>query len=217
MANTFLTHRQMGEAEAYYKILPNLTLKYSSIDTIFIPTDKKELRSKFLTKLNEGDANYKLGTEVKGGRDGKFLEKPDIIDKYCRREILKKDPELNELTPIQFAKMFDPFQGRKPKDKKDDIESESNADDGKGEEEQENEENVDDSTDPWIDDDERRANFYITTNPDYNYIRLPQFIKLKNPRPGEISLYQKRSFPNKQQGSINNTKKKICINSSYLN
>ena len=88
MANTFLTHRQMGEAEAYYKILPNLTLKYSSIDTMFIPTDKKELRSKFLTKLNEGDANYKLGTEVKGGRDGKFLEKPDIIDKYCRREIL---------------------------------------------------------------------------------------------------------------------------------
>ena len=192
MANTFLTHRQMGEAEAYYKILPNLTLKYSSIDTIFIPTDKKELRSKFLTKLNEGDANYKLGTEVKGGRDGKFLEKPDIIDKYCRREILKKDPELNELTPIQFAKMFDPIQGRKSKDKKDDIKSESNVDDGKGEEEQENEENVDDSTDPWIDDDERRANFYITTNPDYNYIRLPQFIKLKNPRPGETSLYQKR-------------------------
>ena len=48
MANTFLTHRQISECEAYYKILPNLHLKYSSLDTIFIPTDKKELRSRFL-------------------------------------------------------------------------------------------------------------------------------------------------------------------------
>ena len=105
MANTFLTHRQMGEVEAYYKILPNLNLKYSSVDTIFIPADKKELRSKFLQKLNKGDANYAKGSEVKGGRDGLFLEKPDIIDKYCRREILEKNEELEELSQIQFAKM----------------------------------------------------------------------------------------------------------------
>ena len=52
MANTFITHRQMSECEAYYKILPNLHLKYSCIDTIFIPSDKKELRSRFLTKLS---------------------------------------------------------------------------------------------------------------------------------------------------------------------
>ena len=52
MANTFITHRQMGEAEAYYKIFPNLTLKYSNVDTIFMPSDKKELRSTLLIKLN---------------------------------------------------------------------------------------------------------------------------------------------------------------------
>ena len=61
MANTFMTHRQMGEAEAYYKILPNLTMKYSSVDTIFIPSDKKELRSKFLTKLDKDDVNIAKG------------------------------------------------------------------------------------------------------------------------------------------------------------
>merc|ERR1711940_466531 len=87
MANTFLTHRQMGEVIRYYKIIPNLTLKYSSVSTIFIPTDKKELRSK-------------------------FLKKPDIIDKFCRREILEKDPELEELSAIQFAKMYDPIRGK---------------------------------------------------------------------------------------------------------
>ena len=76
MANTFLTHRQMSEAEAYYKIFPNLNLKYSNIDTIFIPSDKKDLRSKFLKKMDEDDKQIAQGAEVVGGRDGLFLEKP---------------------------------------------------------------------------------------------------------------------------------------------
>ena len=38
LANTFLAHRQMSEAEPYYKILPHLKLKYSNVGTIFIPT-----------------------------------------------------------------------------------------------------------------------------------------------------------------------------------
>ena len=85
MANAFINHRQMGEAEAYYKILPNLHLKYSSIDTVFIPSDKKELRSRFLKKLDDDDANIHHGSKVKGGKDGFFFEKSDIVDKYCRR------------------------------------------------------------------------------------------------------------------------------------
>ena len=68
MANTFLTHRQMSESEAYYKIFPNLHLKFSNIDTIFIPTDKKELRSKFLKKLDEDELLTVKGSEVKGER-----------------------------------------------------------------------------------------------------------------------------------------------------
>ena len=121
MANTFLTHRQMGEVEAYYKILPNLNLKYSSVDTIFIPADKKELRSKFLKKLNKGDEHYAKGSKVEGGRDGLFIEKPDIIDKYCRREIKDTDPELEELSPIQFGKMYDPIAGRKLRKEEEEI------------------------------------------------------------------------------------------------
>ena len=90
--------------------------------------------------------------------------------------------------------MFDPFKAKKKED------NESEEDHDKEDEEKDNydkedEENGDNPNDPWIDDDERISNFDITTNPTYNYIRLPQFIKLKNPKPGEISLYQKRSFP----------------------
>ena len=93
MANTFLTHRQMGEVEAFYKILPSLSLKYSSVETIFIPADKKELRSKFLMKLDRDDANFEKGSEVVGGTEGKFMEKSDLIDKFCRKEIPDKDQQ----------------------------------------------------------------------------------------------------------------------------
>ena len=112
IANTFLTHRQMGEAEAYYKIFPNLTLKYSNIDTIFIPTDKKELRSKFLMKLAQSEGNEKEGLEVQGGRDGRFLEKPDIVDKFCRKITTEKNPELGALSIVQFGRMFEPIRKR---------------------------------------------------------------------------------------------------------
>ena len=120
MANTFMTHRQMSEAEAYYKVLPNLTLKYSNMDTIFIPSDKKELRSKFLLKLGEDDLQSSKGLEVKGGREGLFVEKPDIVDKFCRREITDENPELKAMALTQFGKMFEPMQGRNVTKQQDD-------------------------------------------------------------------------------------------------
>ena len=82
------------------------------MDTIFVPSDKKELRSKFLMKLHEGDTNFPKGIEVKGGRDGLFLEKADIIDKYCRREI-REDSGLEELRLSKFAKMYEQTRYRK--------------------------------------------------------------------------------------------------------
>ena len=186
MANTFLTHRQMGEVEAYYKIFPHLNLKYSSVDTIFIPSDKKELRSKFLRKLNEDDQNYDKGTEVAGGRTGRFLEKPDIIDIFCRREIPEDQPELEELTSIHFAKMYDPIRRRsKEEDQEEPTNSHSQS---QNIESQNNEE-------PWADDEDRVANYYITTNPNYNRKKLPKIIKINGAKEGEVPIYVKRSFP----------------------
>ena len=47
--------------------------------------------------LGKNDDNLAKGTEVKEGRDGTFLEKPDIVDKYSRR--ILDPPELIELYP----------------------------------------------------------------------------------------------------------------------
>ena len=37
MANQFLTHRQVGECEAFYKLFANMHMTYSSVATIFVP------------------------------------------------------------------------------------------------------------------------------------------------------------------------------------
>ena len=49
LANTFISHRQIGEAEAYYKLFPRMNLTYSSVATTYIPTDAKK----------KGDSFYK--------------------------------------------------------------------------------------------------------------------------------------------------------------
>ena len=38
VVQTFLTHRQIGESEAFFKILSNLHLKWSNIEALFVPT-----------------------------------------------------------------------------------------------------------------------------------------------------------------------------------
>ena len=199
MANTFMTHRQMSEAEAYYKIFPNLTLKYSNVDTIFIPSDKKELRSKFLMKVGEDDKHERKGLEVKGGREGLFLEKPDIVDKFCRREITNKNPELGAMSIVQFGKMYEPIRSKTTAEKlemenmnKDSIRNES---DNQSVKEKSTGVDISGYGIPWNNDEDRVANFYITTIDKYNKIRLPNFIKVRDCHPGEVPLWKKRTFP----------------------
>ena len=55
--------------------------------------------------------------------------------------------------------------------------------------------NTDNEKVPWKDDEDRLTNYYITTNPRYNHIPLPKVIRIKDPLPGEIALWEKRSFP----------------------
>ena len=47
----------------------------------------------------------------------------------------------------------------------------------------------------WKDDEDRVANYYITTNSKYDLKMLPSTIKINNCYPGEISIWEKRSFP----------------------
>ena len=56
VVHQFLTHRQIGECEAYFRILPHLHMKHSNIEAVFVQTGFEQNRSKFLKKLTESEA-----------------------------------------------------------------------------------------------------------------------------------------------------------------
>ena len=123
LSNTFLTHRQMGEAEALYKLFPNLKMKDSNVTCVFLQTGKKNERSKFLTSMDrECNWHDKVGVQVEG-REGLMVEKPDIIDKYCR-----KHRSVGKITPSQFAKIYE-ATSRVPKRYQHDGEEDLDQDD----------------------------------------------------------------------------------------
>ena len=97
---TFITARQVGECEAFYKIMPELHLKDSNVTTVFVPTSKDEMRSKFMIKVDEKDDYHGKEKKKIEGRPGLYVEKYDIIDKYMRRDRSQK--EIEDIRPAQF-------------------------------------------------------------------------------------------------------------------
>ena len=55
LANTFLTHRQVSEMEAYYRIFPDLHLCSSNIGTVFVAGGFPEDRRVFFSRVNKED------------------------------------------------------------------------------------------------------------------------------------------------------------------
>ena len=109
LANVFMSHRQVGEAEAYYKLFAHMNLVYSSIATVYVPTEGKEERRHFLQRQNpEGGKGFKVKD-----REGLFMEKPDLISKYERRKLIDseehyiEDDTLEKICFSQFVKMYE--------------------------------------------------------------------------------------------------------------
>merc|ERR1711963_587065 len=77
ISNTFLTSRQMGEAEAVYRLIPSMTLKNSNVACQWVSTEPVEERSRRFRKASE--IQMKSGIEVfqLEGHDGYFFEVQD--------------------------------------------------------------------------------------------------------------------------------------------
>ena len=83
LAQAFLTGREMGESEAYYKLEPSLHYKQSNIKTIFIASGFPQNRSQFLRKCKteeEGNRGF-----VVDNHEGKFMKTETIHSKYLLR------------------------------------------------------------------------------------------------------------------------------------
>ena len=194
LIHTFLTHRQMGQAEAYYKIIPNLKMKFSTVKTVFVPTDSKEYRSKFLTKVGQKTETYDKHVFSVSGRDGLFMEKPDLIDKYIRRpgpgnkyvEFQDKDPDTDKLVLSQYAKMMEVSKRKMLDEIEDTIDEDSFNFDEKDE----------------------KFHYIMTPVEHQKKIPLPEYMKLVPKYPGENNIMRKRRFP----AAIRFNKKRIDKN-----
>ena len=100
--NTFLTHRQIGESEAYYKLFQHLHLSHSNISAVFAPTGFKKNRSRFLEQITEEQACHSNNVIEVEDKEGKYyIEKKTMMDKLLKKPLL-----LKFLTYSQFVKRF---------------------------------------------------------------------------------------------------------------
>ena len=66
VATTFLSHRQIGEAEAFYKLLPDLNLKNSNVTCQWAPLGKKGDRYIRMKRADENEKENKNLIKLEG-------------------------------------------------------------------------------------------------------------------------------------------------------
>ena len=179
MRNTFLTHREMGECEAYYRLFPSLHLVGNSVGSVYVPTGFSKYR--FLTKLSDEEAKTTQSELIEiQDRDGFFFEATSIYDKYLRRpDVIKY------MSMMQFAKRY--VAGRFKVKDSDDQSTESEVDIDSDEQEEVTE----------VDDEENtiHADYIIHVNPKHRK-PLPKQIQLVgNFNSGELSQMKLRKEP----------------------
>ena len=191
LANMFLTFRQVGMCEAIYKLFANMNMVYSSVSTIFVPTEPKGHRRQYLQRQDpEGGVGFKVDD-----KEGLFLEKPDLISKYERRKLLLTEEErelfgegedaetLDQLTFCQFVKMYEGRSWHQMKKTNEEGEVEQQPDDD------------DDRPEEGELDQEDDFNFLIVGHSVAERRRLPQQLTLENLMAGEPKILNKRTFP----------------------
>ena len=186
VVSTFLTHRQIGESEAFFKILPHLHMKDSNIESIFVPTGFEKNRSKFLKQISKEEAKTCINIVSLSDQDGLFIEKPSMIDKFQRIDSSQNE-YIHHLRYLQFNMKYTSCN-TEPKDS--DFWSDVIAENEKG----------------WILTDE--LNLIVTDDFEVSKIRysLPKFIQLNDLKPGEPKFMRRRIRRVARFHKINRTK-----------
>merc|ERR1711954_459615 len=102
LINIFLTHRQIGEPEAFYRIIQSMHLADSNIGTFFVHTgfNKSRFLKCFTPEESTRICKERLIT-LKNNSEQYYIETPSIRDKYLRRPNI-----LQHMTLAQFAKVY---------------------------------------------------------------------------------------------------------------
>ena len=175
ICNTFLKSRQMGEAEAVYRLIPNMNLRGSNVTCQWVPTEPSSERSKRFRKATEAQMNSGIDVFKLDGHEGLFFEVKDIYSKYLRRPKV-----LENICFAQFAKMFRSKAQNETDDDIDDID----------------EENETDAFNPLESDDDEKFNFVMCFDVTKSRIQeLPKTIRLESCILGEPPIMKRRQFP----------------------
>ena len=177
LANAFLMMRQIGEAEAVFRLIKTMYLSRSNIKCEFVATGPKEERSIFWQKATEEQIKQGMPVIQLPNREGYFYAKLSLWDKYLRRPSTLKD-----MCFAQFAKMYKaPDTNKKNEDNEaEDLEDHNNEES--------------DLTEELTYDDARKFHFIMTSKKNQS-MPLPQSIELKTTYPSDPRYMVKRSFP----------------------
>ena len=101
VASLFLSHRQIGESEAIFKLLPNLHLKHSTVAVVWVATGKNSETSNRWRLATKEQIDKGYDVQKLKDKEGLWIETQDMLKKYLRRPTELEDMEL-----AHFCKMY---------------------------------------------------------------------------------------------------------------
>ena len=185
VANTFLTHRQIGEAEAVYRLLPNMVLKNSNVTCQWLSVGKRAEMSKRWKLATKKEIESRDGLVQIKDHEGLWYQQQDMLSKFLRRPV-----NIELVCPIQFGKMFTTSGLKVNKKLHDRDENEQNDHDLDNDEKAEELEDIENSNQSW----NKKKFHYIITETD-DTAPLPKLIEISDPYPGEPRWMRKRKGP----------------------
>ena len=193
LMNTWIQNRQMGEAEAVYRLTKEFHFRDSDAKCVFLQTAPSSERSKILKNVTDKQDQYKNvpTVSVENHKDGVYVEQYDVHSKYERLP-REKYPEIANLTMAQMMKMYGSSWGRKSE--KSDTFTEDNSDVDDPDKEVQDEDLVTLAEDRQNSD----RKFLHLMSADWQECegpRLPKMLKLIDPYPGEPPFMKLRTKP----------------------
>ena len=114
VASTFLSHRRIGEAEALYRIMPDMHLSDSNFKCVYVTTGFPKNRYNFGKHIfgDKSDPQFEGDTTLVTipGKEGLYKESITLLSKYQRRGTLHN---LDKLCYAQFCKEYASFRKQK--------------------------------------------------------------------------------------------------------
>ena len=186
VASKYVRARQIGECEAWYRLLPDLYLSKSNTVAKFAGTGFEEERSHMYRRATKQQEEAGVQCVQLAGKEGLWYRQPDVWSKYLRRP-----DELEDMCYAQFVMMYDACSSGS----KSESENDDNADEPKEQhfEEEEEEEQQQELEQEFEEEEFYEYDFIMTFRDNGNKgRRLPKLIELKDPIPGEAAKLRKR-------------------------